>query len=111
MSERADLRTPCDCNPPKYAGHMSRAKPTAVSNVGWCEGGRTLTPAEVLSVLFPDVDWEALREAVDTDVTVTNHHDADGSPYAVADMLTGVGAWRVVEAARRLLAVYDGKDE
>ena len=52
------------------------------------------------------IDVEALRDALDTEVTVTNHTDAYGSPYAVADMIAD-DAWIVWEFARQILAALD----
>lgn len=56
---------------------------------------RRITPAEALTVLLPDVDWEQLRALIG---------------YLMGE--EDFGAWNHdVAPLIRLLAVYDGKDE
>lgn len=105
MSERADLRMPCEHG--RYDGHEAirnvGTNSTTTMGAGYhCPGGRTLTPAGVLAILLPDVDWEALRAAL------------AWHPRGLGDLVSTEAEYRVLEeiegAARRLLAVYDGKD-
>ena len=64
----------------------------------------------VPAVLVLDgIDVEALREALETDITVTEHHDPYGHPYTTVDML-GEDAWTVWGFARQVLAAIDQED-
>lgn len=106
MSERADLRLPCEHG--RYEEHATvvtdGAFPYPYSTHHTlrhlCPGGRSLTDAEALARLLPDVDWEALRRML----------EAWPNPEKLTALQQMARADVLESVARRLLAVYDGKD-